>query len=545
MPSMHIVIFIGCTVGIVTAAFLWSRRDRSLDTIRGPKGHFLFGIGLSLPPRATYVFREWAQEYGELFKIRVGWYNWVVVNSPAAMREIFDKQSISTSSKMPTPIGHDVVVGGMRMFTMPYGPKWRAYRAIVHQLLSAKMTQTFVATQTFEVKQLMWDLAHNNTYADEFYQHIRRLSFSIIMTSTYGRRVDRWDHDDVHYAMESSRILGTITRAGGFIEDEIPLLAKLPHWMQPSRKRAMQCARPVHLAKMRLWNLMKEEIANGTAPPCFGKELILSDYKAQGLVEEEAAWIAGGLVEAGSETTSVTLHNLVLYLADNVDVQDKANEELSRVVGDSRAPEFDDIAKLPYIRACVKEILRLCPTPIWGLKHYTTGNIMYKGHVIPKGTVVLGNTSAIHFDPTRYEEPFTFRPERYIHHEKYAADYAAGGDPYERDHFTFGAGRRICPGSRLAENTLNLALANILWAFEIRPPTTFVDGKERVMEMDLSEDAFEETAFRAPKPFKSRFVPRSAGRLKIVEDNWVTAKATGYELRGVQVDVHGVVRIRK
>jgi cytochrome P450 len=492
-----------------------------------------------------HVFRAWAQQYGELFRIRVGYYNWVVVNSPQAMREIFDKQSISTSSKMPAPIGDDIVVGGMRMFTMPYGPKWRTYRTIVHRLLSPQMTQTFLPTQAFEVKQLMWDLATNNTNEMDFYRHVRRMSFSIIMTSTYGRRVDRWDHDDVRYAIESSKILGKITKAGAFIEDELPFLAHLPHWLQPSRKRAMEYAQPVLGAKMRLWNLMKEEVANGTAPPCFGKELMLSDYGSQGLVDEDAAWIAGGIVEAGSETSSVTLNNLILYLAANPEVQTKAYEEVTTVVGDFRAPVFEDVPQLPYVRASVKEILRLFPVPIWGLKHYTDNDVYYKNHVIPKGTIVLGNTSALHYDPARYEDPFAFRPERYLHHDKYAAEYAAMGDPYKRDHFSFGVGRRICPGSRLAENTLDLTLANLLWAFEIRPPVVIVDGKERDAVMDISDNAYEDTAFRAPKPFKARFLPRSEQRLKIVEDNWATARTTGYDLRGMHVDIHGSVRSKE
>ena len=204
---------------------------------------------------------------------------------------------------------------------------------------------------------------------------------------------------------------------------------------------------------------------------------------------------------------------------------------MSDVVGDDRAPEYDDIDKLPYIRACIKEILRLRPVPTWGMKHYTDADITYKSFVIPKGTVVLGNTAAIHFDSSRYESPFLFRPERYLNHSKTAAEYAAMADPYERDHFTFGVGRRICPGSRLAENTLHLALANILWAFKIRPPMT-ADGKDA--GIDLSDSAFELSAFRAPKPFKARFVAQSEKRLETLKRNWKTAQQVGYELNGVQ-----------
>lgn len=70
----------------------WLRRDRRLDTIKGPRGMPLIGIGLGLPEHAPAALRRWAGEYGEVFKLRVGWYDWVVVNSPEAVREIFDKQ---------------------------------------------------------------------------------------------------------------------------------------------------------------------------------------------------------------------------------------------------------------------------------------------------------------------------------------------------------------------------------------------------------------------------------------------------------------------
>lgn len=161
-----------------------------------------------------------------------------------------------------------------------------------------------------------------------------------------------------------------------------------------------------------------------------------------------------------------------------------------------------------------------------------SGDVFYKDHVIPKGTVILGNTWAIHYDASRYPDPTAFQPERYINHDKYAAEYAAMADPLQRDHYAFGAGRRICPGSRLAENTLNLAVANLLWCFHIRPP----GGAE---EMDLSDDAWEETAFRPPKPFKVRLTPRSPQCLQVLNTAWMKAKEEGYVIRGMQIKEDG------
>jgi hypothetical protein len=83
---------IATPVLVVILLLVWKLYHRPLSTMRGPKGYPFIGIGFSLPPRARYLFREWAQEYGEVFKVRIGWYNWVVVNSPEAFKEIFDRQ---------------------------------------------------------------------------------------------------------------------------------------------------------------------------------------------------------------------------------------------------------------------------------------------------------------------------------------------------------------------------------------------------------------------------------------------------------------------
>lgn len=86
LPVLAVVL----TVILLTAA--WLNRDRSLDSMPGPKGNPLTGIGTSLPPNAPTQLRKWAAEYGEIFKMRVGWYNWVVINSPEAFKEILDRQ---------------------------------------------------------------------------------------------------------------------------------------------------------------------------------------------------------------------------------------------------------------------------------------------------------------------------------------------------------------------------------------------------------------------------------------------------------------------
>ena len=152
----HRVLTLAAIFTAATIVIAWLRRDRRLDSIPGPKGYPLIGVGYKLPPKAPAVFRKWAMDYGDVFKIRVGWYNWVVINTPEAIREILEKQAISTSSKAPSPMGHDIVTGGNRMPTMPYGPHWKVIRAVVRQLTTVPMTASFIPRQEFEAKHLLF-----------------------------------------------------------------------------------------------------------------------------------------------------------------------------------------------------------------------------------------------------------------------------------------------------------------------------------------------------------------------------------------------------
>ena len=72
-------------------------------------------------------------------------------------------------------------------------------------------------------------------------------------------------------------------------------------------------------------------------------------------------------------------------------VMKKAQEELDRVVGIGRLPEFDDMERLPYIQAVVKETLRWRPILPLGVAHSNICDDVYNGMFIPKGSRVQAN----------------------------------------------------------------------------------------------------------------------------------------------------------
>lgn len=77
--------------------------------------------------------------------------------------------------------------------------------------------------------------------------------------------------------------------------------------------------------------------------------------------EQQIKDIAGIVYIAGSDTTVAAVTSFFLATLVYPDVQRKAQEELDRVVGRDRLPEFADKAELPYLDAIMRECLRWLP----------------------------------------------------------------------------------------------------------------------------------------------------------------------------------------
>lgn len=160
------------------------------------------------------------------------------------------------------------------------------------------------------------------------------------------------------------------------------------------------------------------------------------------------AYGAGSALEAGSDTTTMSIATFILYMLSHPCALEKARAEIDRAVGLDRLPDFSDEEQLPYFMACLKETMRLRPaTPLGtyishvestrserllALPHAAVEDDFYKGYHIPKGSTVIGNVWAIHRDPKRFFNPNAFIPERFYHEGK-PTRWDAGPISHDRD----------------------------------------------------------------------------------------------------------------
>lgn len=128
---------------------------------------------------------------------------------------------------------------------------------------------------------------------------------------------------------------------------------------------------------------------------------------------------------------------------------------------------------------------------------------------------------AIHRDPSLFPNPDVFDPSRYLDKPLAAADYINTSDPDARDHFTYGAGRRVCPGVHVAERSLFINIVRVIWGFNINkakgPDGRLIEPTTAMVPGFLS----------IPEPFDCEFVPRSARHDKIIREEFTKAEAIG------------------
>jgi cytochrome P450 len=301
--------------------------------------------------------------------------------------------------------------------------------------------------------------------------------------------------------------------------DFYPILRYLPDFVIPTQKRAKELFKVERKLYVGHWLNTKEAIRNKTAKPCFCVDMARVQEK-EGFSDDQAGYISGTLLEAGSDTTSSTLYAFVQAMLVFPEVQKRAQEEIDRVVGPNRLPTMDDEMDLQYIRGIVKETLRWFPTTILGaVPHAVTRDDEYMGYLIPKGAGVLNNVYTIHMDPARHPNPRQFDPLRYKDDFLTAADSAANPDGTKRDHFTFGAGRRICQGMHVADRSLFLGVSRMLWGFNIRPVKNEA-GEDIIPDIDQYTQGF----VCMPVEFPVDIKPRDERRAEIIRNEWKEAQ---------------------
>lgn len=400
---------------------------------------------------------------------------------------------------------------------MTYGPTWRNIRKMVHLLLNLNVAPSYVPYQMLENQQMLNDLLDT---PDDFLKHIGRYSNALTTSMVFGWRTPTYEDKNIQQLFDGFAEFAEINQTGtAALIDFFAVLRRLPDWILSTQKKAKDLHKAERKFYLGHWLRAKQEVEDGTIKHCFCVGMAEAQKKG-GFSDAQAAYISGTLLEAGSDTTSSTLYAFMQAMLLYPEVQRYAQQEIDKIVGDSRLPTMEDQPNLPIATMVMKETLRWCPTTILGaVPHATSNDDTYKGYFIPKGTGVMNNVWAINNNPKRAPNPRKFDPMRYKDDHLNLYDSASNPDGTKRDQFTFGAGRRICPGMHVAERSLFLGISRILWAFNVSPAEG-ADGQPIIPDQEKLTQGF----VCMPEPFEAKIRPRSQQRAEIVRREWKQAE---------------------
>jgi len=273
---------------------------------------------------------------------------------------------------------------------------------------------------------------------------------------------------------------------GGFnLEDYFPSLANslgfLTRWFLRNR--------PVHQAHKRWDELLekiisdherRKSIMHGHDQESDFTDVLLSVQQEYGITRDHIKAILMDMFAAGTDTSSLVLELAMVELMRNPWVMTKLQGEVRRHTPEGQETvEEENLASMAYLRAVMKETLRLHPPAPLLLPHLSMADCVVDGYTIPSGTRVIINAWAISRDPKSWEEPEEFMPERFMDGGSAVAIDFKGKD---FEFVPFGAGRRICPGLNFGLATVEIMLANLVYCFDWQLP----DGME-AKDIDLTE----------------------------------------------------------
>ncbi|KUI60217.1 Fumitremorgin C synthase [Cytospora mali] len=517
---------LGVVALIVVLVYVSGIGSRPKGYPPGPATLPIIGNLHQMPKTRVHIqFQKWAAQYGALnqnrpiFSLVLGSQVIIVLSSDVAVKDLLDKRSAIYSSRPDLFLGQTIASGGLRFSLMPYGDTWRMMRRCIHSILNIRTAKSYVPYQDLENKQMLAELLEQ---PDAFINHLQRYADSLTTQMVFGFRTVDKDEEHLKEMFQNFSVFNEVCSSitAGLL-DVFPILRYLPDFMVPIKKRARQSHIREKNFYLNGWMKTKQQVKDGTAKPSFCVGLM----KAQELDkfnDDLAGYTTGVLHEGGSDTSAATLTTFIQTMVLHPEVQLRAREELDRVCGD-RLPIMEDEENLPYVRACVKEVLRCYPIVTTGLPHAVVKDDVYQGYYIPKGATVILNIWTINRDPSRYKSPRVYDPTRFLGDTTTAAESAMSPDVSKRDHFTFGAGRRICPGMHVADRTLFLSISRLLWGFDFSKAkrlTTGVDGREVWEEVTPDQDDVVDGLLAHPVPFPARITPRSERHAEIIKRAW-------------------------
>ncbi|KAG2068658.1 cytochrome P450 [Suillus decipiens] len=490
---------VNCVAGVIAVTVLLVVLYKT-SPLTGRKGILLppgpparwFWSNILPSVNTAHALSDLVREYGPIVSFRQGSQVIVVIGNIEAATDIMEKEGGSLADRPRHIAAGEMFSNGMGIVLARSGDRLRRLRKALHIHLQPKAVETCQDIQRKHAIDFILDMLND---PKNHQNHAHRYAVSVILRVTYGKSAPTAGTDpEVASIRRGTDNFQAVMRPGAYLVDRVPLLRYLPGYgkqLYEWHHEELELYR--HLLR-RVKNEMDQNIASSS----FAKTQ-LENTEQHRLSTDEMSYLAGSLFGAGSETTAVGITAIIMAAACHPLAQAKVHEELDMVVGSDRAPTFQDSSSLPQLHAFLLEALRWRPIVRIGFPHRATKDIFWQGFCIPEGAIVYGCHWTLSRDPIAFPDPEIFNPQRWLDSEGRLKDNT------NMKFIAYGFGRRVCPGLHLANNSLYITLALLLWSFRVAQQP----------DAPIDTHAFSDTVIPRAAPFEIDVIPRmKVGKLR-------------------------------
>ncbi|KAK7329383.1 hypothetical protein VNO77_23546 [Canavalia gladiata] len=472
-PLVYYSIFSLAFILIINILFqIKSKKQRNLPP--GPPTLPIIGNLHHLKQPMHRTFATLSRTYGDIISLWFGSRLVVVVSSPSLFQECFTKNDIILANRPRFLAGKYIFYNYTTLGSTSYGDHWRNLRRITTiDVLSNNRLNSFLEIRRDETNRLVSKLGQDSTCHEftkvELRPRLTEMTFNAMMRMISGKRYygDDCDVTDVEEAKQFREIITEMLSLLGANNksDFLPLLRLFD--FEDLEKRLKRIGKR---ADAFLQGLIEEHRSgkHGSADTMIDHLLKLSVSQPEYYSDHMIKGLIQAMLLAGTDTSAVTIEWVMAELLNHPEVLKKAKHEIDTQIGKDRLVDEQDVSKLPYLQNIISETLRLHPPAPLLLPHYSSEDCKIGGYNIPRDTIVLTNAWLIHRDPKLWNDPTSFKPERF---EK---------EGEVNKLIAFGLGRRACPGLGLAQRTVGFTMALLIQCFEWE--------RESEEKLDMMED---------------------------------------------------------
>ncbi|KAK4487150.1 hypothetical protein RD792_006465 [Penstemon davidsonii] len=425
-----------------------------------------------LRPLTHRSFQSLGRKYGPVMLLHFGSKPVIIVQSAEAAMEIMKTHDIAFASRPNMNAARRLTYNGKDISMAPYGEYWRKLKSVVViHLLSNKMVQSFNFIRQEETALLMKKIklscsSSNSPPVINLSEMFTSQASDVICRSAFGRKYSEGE-DGEKFLMLIKELFHLIGKIG--IGEFIPCLS----WINSVNGFDARVDKVAKELDCFLDQVIQEHqniindntVMDESRHNFMGILLKIYNDNTAGSVSIDAENIKGIILDVligGTDSTSATLVWAMTELLRHPIVMNKLQNEIREILMDKHEINDKDLEKMHYLKAVVKETLRYhAPTPIFNREAREDAKVM--GYDVAAGTMILINAWAIGRDPTYWDEPEIFKPERFLN-----SSLDIMGLDFEL--LPFGSGRRSCPAITFAMANVEIVLASLLQNFDWELP---------------------------------------------------------------------------